>query len=309
MKGYKLFTENWKCPWHLDPGQRKRQYACHRKYDLKKEPVLNEYGTPQNGMYFYRRIIDCLYEMDRLDWGCDFKIAEVDVYGVVKEFKKHAFVTNKLKIVRELSISEINRYRQNIGENCYGIGNTGNNNTGNENSGSYNYGNCNLGSYNCGHYNSGNKNYGHNNSGDCNLGDNNSGSFNIGDHNTGDFNVSSYQSGCFNTKNPTPGMLLMFNRPSCITVRNWMMSEAREILMTMPAQIEWMPLSDMSQKEQCLDLACRTVDGTIRTLKKETLYEKRQQWWNALPDSKKQVITSLPNFEHDVFKECTGIEV
>ena len=72
MKGYKLFTENWKCPWHLDPEQRKRQYACHRKYDLKKEPVLNEYGTPQNGRYIYRRIIDCLYEMDRLVWGCDF---------------------------------------------------------------------------------------------------------------------------------------------------------------------------------------------------------------------------------------------
>lgn len=34
-----------------------------------------------------------------------------------------------------------------------------------------------------------------------------------------------------------------------------------------------------------------------------------QLWWNGLSDCDKQIIKSIPNFDPDIFYECTGIKV
>ena len=34
-----------------------------------------------------------------------------------------------------------------------------------------------------------------------------------------------------------------------------------------------------------------------------------QAWWNSLSDHEKNVIKSLPNFDAEIFKEITGIDI
>jgi hypothetical protein len=94
----------------------------------------------------------------------------------------------------------------NTGKNCTGLGNTGSWNTGDHNTGHYNTGHYNTGNYNTGHYNTGN-------------------------YNTGDWNLTSFSSGCFNTKEPE---IYMFDKPSGITYRKWLDSEAKELFDQIP---------------------------------------------------------------------------
>ena len=35
----------------------------------------------------------------------------------------------------------------------------------------------------------------------------------------------------------------------------------------------------------------------------------RQMWWDGLSDRKKTIVMNLPNFDKDIFKEITGIDV
>lgn len=34
-----------------------------------------------------------------------------------------------------------------------------------------------------------------------------------------------------------------------------------------------------------------------------------QVWWNRLEDTDKQIILNIPNFDREIFKEITGIDV
>ena len=34
-----------------------------------------------------------------------------------------------------------------------------------------------------------------------------------------------------------------------------------------------------------------------------------QAWWDKLPDSDRKIIESIPNFDPDIFEECTGIKI
>jgi len=34
-----------------------------------------------------------------------------------------------------------------------------------------------------------------------------------------------------------------------------------------------------------------------------------QLWWNDLPDPQKDIIKALPNFDPEIFEQCTGIKI
>lgn len=34
-----------------------------------------------------------------------------------------------------------------------------------------------------------------------------------------------------------------------------------------------------------------------------------QIWWNSLPDHQKNVIKAIPNFNAEIFEQCTGIKI
>ena len=145
-------------------------------------------------------------------------------------------------------------------------------NTGENCTGKGNSGNWNTGNYNDGHRNSGDDNSGNWNSGDYNSGRYNSGDCNIGNWNSGDWNKINYSNGCFNTIEPK---IKFFNKESNLTYEDWLLSDAKKILKEIP-----------------------TED-----------YKYAQDWWNRLEDTYKQIILDIPNFDREIFKEITGIDV
>lgn len=110
------------------------------------------------------------------------------------------------------------------------------------------------------------------NTGYRNTGNYNSGDFNTGYHNSGDHNSGRWNSGCFNTdQNPK---INMFNKSSDWTMDDWLWSEARKIVLG----LFW---------EE----------------------EEKQDRWENLSEEDKAIVMNLPNFDAEIFEECTGIRV
>ena len=285
VKGYKVFDPDWTCSG--------KQYTCPGKFEEKGE--LEVYG---HGMHFCQTAADCFnyYSFDSKN-----KVAEVIAYGEVKTDGDKS-CTNKLEIVREIPWDEVLRI-VNIGKNCTGRWNTGNRNTGDRNTGDYNTGNRNTGNRNTGDYNTGNRNTGNRNTGDYNTGYWNTGDCNTGDRNTGDWNKSSYNTGCFNTEEQK---IMMFNKPSNMTYREWLKSDARWLLNQIPKYVvKWVYEEDMTDEEKRLHPTYKTIGGYLKVLDES---ECGQLWWNGLSDKDKFIIKAIPNFDADIFEECTGIK-
>lgn len=301
VHGFKVFKHDWTCMG--------KQYTCPGRFI--EEGKLEVCG---HGMHFCQTATDCFnyYSFDSRN-----KVAEVIAYGeVVTDGDKSC--TDKLEIVREIPWEEVLRI-VNTGKNCTGRCNTGNWNTGNWNTGNRNTGNCNTGNRNAGDWNTGDFNTGDFNTGNCNTGDwntgecntgecntghCNTGNRNAGDCNTGDWNKSSFNAGCFNT---VEQKIMLFNKSSDMTYREWLESDARWLLNQMPKNVvEWVYESDMSDEEKAEHQTYETTGGYIKVMEKS---ESGQLWWNDLPDDKKAVIKSLPNFDAGIFEQCTGIKI
>ena len=209
----------------------------------------------------------------------------------------------------------------NSGDYNSGNCNSGHCNSGNWNSGDYNSSNWNSGDYNSGNCNSGNRNSGHCNSGDCNSGDYNSGNcnsghynsgdynsgnFNSGNRNSGDWNKTCFSNGCFNTELPK---IFLFNKLSNWTYQDWLDSDAICILMDCPSNVlTWVWDSDMTDEEKEQHPEYSVTDGFLKNIERER-ERQRQEWWDSLTKESKDIVMSLPNFDKDIFKEITGIDV
>ena len=132
----------------------------------------------------------------------------------------------------------------------------------------------------------------------------NSGNRNSGNRNSGDWNKTCFSNGCFNTESPK---IFLFNKPSDWTYRDWLNSEARMILNDIPSNVlEWILSDDMTDEEKVAHPEHQVTEGFLKHIERET---GRQMWWDGLPDWEKEIIMNLPNFDKDIFKEITGIEV
>ena len=192
----------------------------------------------------------------------------------------------------------------NSGKYNSGSCNSGDFNSGSFNSGKYNSGSCNSGSFNSGSFNSGKYNSGSFNSGKYNSGSCNSGDFNSGRYNSGDWNVTSFSNGCFNTKSPK---IFLFNKLSDWTYYDWLNSNAREIITSIPFN---------TLKEKDANTEYQVTSGFLKQIERGTGRQKwwddlsdRQKWWDGLSDREKKAVMNLPNFDRDIFKEITGIRV
>ena len=231
-----------------------------------------------SGFHFCTNLADCFsyYSFDKEKTV----IAEVEAIGQVLESESDSkCCTDEIKILKELSWSDVLK-GCNSGNRNTGSWNAGNKNKGNRNAGNCNSGNWNTGDWNTGSCNAGNRNKGDRNAGDCNTGnwntgswnagDWNTGNYNAGDCNTGDWNTIDYSNGCFNT---IEAKIYLFNKLSSWTMSDWLESEARYILNQMQGN------------------------------------DKRQDWWDNLSDDDKKEVLNLPNFDKEIFKQITGIEV
>ena len=197
------------------------------------------------------------------------------------------------------NIGDDNSGDDNNGDCNSGNRNSGNGNSGNGNSGNRNSGDCNSGNYNSGDYNSGNRN-----SGDYNSGDGNSGNYNSGHYNSGDWNKTHFSNGCFNTELPK---IFLFNKPSDWTYQDWLDSDARYILMNCPTNaLTWVWDYDMTEEEKEQHPEYSVTGGFLKNIEVEG---ERQEWWDSLTKEKKDSVMSLPNFDKNIFKEITGIDV
>ena len=285
VKGFKVFHSDWTC----SPNGHTKQYTCPGKFEEE-----GELDICSHGMHFCQTAADCF---NYYSFNSENKVAEVIAYGEVRTDGDKS-CTDKLEIVREIPWDEVLRI-VNTGKNCTGRCNTGDYNTGYYNTGDYNTGNYNTGDYNTGNYNTGNSN-----TGNCNTGSMNTGSMNTGDWNTGDWNKSSFNTGCFNTEEQK---IMLFNKPSDITYREWINSDARDLLNQIPKDVvEWVDEEDMTDEEKTAYPTYETMGGYLKVLDES---ECGQLWWNKLSDCQRQIIKNIPNFDPDIFYECTGIKV
>ena len=271
VHGFKVFRPDWTC----DPtGYNPKQYTCPGKFE--EEGELDVCG---HGMHFCQTAADCF---NYYSFNSENKVAEVIAYGEVRT-EGDKSCTDKLEIVREIPWDEVLRI-VNLGKNCTGRWNTGNRNTGNRNTGDWNTGNRNTG----------NRNTGNRNTGD----------WNTGDWNTGDWNKSSFNTGCFNT---VEQKIMLFNKPSGMTYREWIDSDARYLLNQIPKDVvEWVYEEDMTDEEKAAHPTYETTGGYLKVLNES---ECGQLWWGSLSDRRKEIIKAIPNFDAEIFFQCTGIRV
>ena len=312
-KGYKVFNNDWTC--------RGFQYEVGKTYEENVTPKCCE-----RGFHFCLKASDCFnyYSSDHNN-----KVAEVLALGELDYSTKDTkCATNKIQIVREIGWDEVQKIA-NLGKNCTGVCNTGNynigdnntgnrntggcntgdNNTGNRNTGGCNTGDCNTGDWNTGGCNTGDRNTGSWNTGNCNTGDRNTGGWNTGDrntgnNNTGDWNTSSFNTGCFMTEEPT---IMMFNKPTNWTYRKWLESDARYLLNRIDKNVvNWICESNMSDEEKAANPTYECTGGYLKVLNQS---ECGQRWWDGLSELNRNVIRKMPNFDAEIFEECTGIKI
>ena len=291
VHGFKVFRPDWTC----DPtGYNPKQYTCPGKFE--EEGELDVCG---HGMHFCQTAADCF---NYYSFNSENKVAEVIAYGEVRTDGDKS-CTDKLEIVREIPWDEVLRI-VNSGKNCTGRCNTGDCNTGNRNTGDWNTGDWNTGNRNTGDCNTGNRNTGDWNTGDWNTGNRNTGNRNTGNRNTGDWNKSSFNTGCFNTEEQK---ILLFNKPSDMTYRDWYESDARWLLNQIPKDVvEWIYSEDMTDEEKVEHPTHETTGGYLKVLDES---ECGQLWWGSLSDRQKNIIKAIPNFDAEIFFQCTGIRV
>lgn len=276
VHGFKVFRPDWTC----DPtGYNPKQYTCPGKFE--EEGELDVCG---HGMHFCQTAADCF---NYYSFNSENKVAEVIAYGEVRT-EGDKSCTDKLEIVREIPWDEVLRI-VNLGKNC-----TGRCNTGDWNTGDWNTGNCNTGDCNTGDCNTGNRNTGNRNTGD----------WNTGNSNTGDWNKSSFNTGCFNTEEQK---IMLFNKPSNMTYSEWLDSDARYLLNQIPKDVvEWVYEEDMTDEEKAAHPTYETTGGYLKVLDES---ECGQLWWGSLSDRRKEIIKAIPNFDAEIFFQCTGVRV
>ena len=302
IRGFKVFNPDWTC--------RNKQYTCPGAFEEDVTPSVCD-----RGMHFCKKAADCF---NYYSFNPENKVAEVIAYAdrTVEDGDKCA--TNYLEIVREISWQEVLEI-VNTGKGCTGLCNSGDCNSGNRNSGNRNSGDCNSGNRNSGNRNSGNRNSGNRNSGDCNSGDcnsgnrnsgdcnsgnRNSGDWNSGNRNSGDWNKCSFSNGCFNTAEPK---IYLFNKPSDWTYRDWLNSDSRYLLNQIPGDVlEYVWFEDMTDEEKTAHPEAKVTGGYLKQLDNS---ECGSIWWRGLNDYEKSIIKAIPNFDKEIFKEITGVDV
>lgn len=214
------------------------------------------------------------------------------------------------------NVGDRNGGSYNIGDGNGGFRNVGDCNDSSRNVGSYNTGNNNIGDLNTGGRNIGSENtgfqnIGRSNGGSGNVGFGNTGLYNVGDFNhgisnVGDFNTASHTVGCFNTED---GVFRMFDKPSPWTTAIWHASAAKFILSAMPnSRTEWIAESFMTSEDKRLHPFYKRVGGCLRVIRYTDA--DRQIWWDhELNDTQRRFVLDIPNFDADIFKKCTGIDV
>ena len=101
--------------------------------------------------------------------------------------------------------------------------------------------------------------------------------------------------------------IMLFNKPSDWTYKDWSYSDARYLLNQMPKNVvEWIYSENMTDEEKAEYPTHETTGGHLKVLDES---DCGQLWWGSLSDRQKDIIKDLPNFDPEIFAQCTGINV
>ena len=260
-------------------------------------------------------------ELFAIEKESDYKLSESRLFEViagdcVRSGDKYG--TNSLTIIREIEGEEklelinsgdcnsgnrnsgdCNSGNRNSGDCNSGNRNSGNRNSGDCNSGNRNSGNCNSGNWNSGNCNSGNWNSGNRNSGNWNSGNCNSGNWNSGNWNSGNWNSGNRNSGFFNSNEPN---VRMFNKDTKLKKDDINIPSWCYFNLTVWVSHDTATEEDKEVHKKEIE----TCGGFLKTL------EYKEAWklaYDKTNDKEKIQLFNLPNFDADIFKEISGIDV
>ena len=92
-----------------------------------------------------------------------------------------------------------------------------------------------------------------------------------------------------------------------MTYRDWLESDAKKLLDQMKRNdVYWDFASKMTDEEKAEHPTYKTTGGYLKEI---DYSECAQLWWNSLSDIQKDIIKEIPNFDAEIFFECTGIRV
>ena len=101
--------------------------------------------------------------------------------------------------------------------------------------------------------------------------------------------------------------IMMFNKPTRVTYSQWRNSAAFYLLDQIPRNVvEYVYSINMTNMEKKAHPEYKTTGGYLKVLDESDVAQK---WWDSLSDSDREIIYNIPNFDADIFKECTGIDV
>ena len=121
-----------------------------------------------------------------------------------------------------------------------------------------------------------------------------------GNGSTGDWSISNYSTAHFSTEDYAG--FGAFNKPC--TPEKWGAAKKPKFLYF--DLTEWVLSEDMTQAEKEDNPSYKTTGGYLR------VYGYKEAWrkaWDSATDEDKELLFELPNFDADVFKEISGIDV
>lgn len=71
--------------------------------------------------------------------------------------------------------------------------------------------------------------------------------------------------------------------------------------------LQFIYFHDMTESEKAAHPKAETTGGYLKKVKATA--EDRQKWWDRLSCCDKAAILEIPNFNADIFKKITGIDV
>ena len=131
-----------------------------------------------------------------------------------------------------------------------------------------------------------------------NTGEKNTGNGNSGNRNSGYGNSTDRETGIFNT---TQGKIRCFNKETDKTYDEINHPNFYEFELN-----KWISEEDMTEEEKKNDPKFYVRQGYLKTF---TYEEAWANFWRDTDEDNRQKILDLPNFDAEIFKEITGIDI